>query len=125
MTPSGAQEPGLRVATVQCGSPPAYVIELRGEADLFTHHLLEETFTRARHSRLPVIVDLSALDYGDELLLALLLSARSSQCVALAGPICPAFRRRLDTTGALAAFDTFPDLAAALDSHGHHPGVTR
>jgi len=109
-------EPGLDVVTTQLGSPRVFVISLRGEADLFSHPRVEETFTRAGESGLPVVVDLSALVYGDELLLGLLLKARFSGELALVGPICDSFRRRLSITGTESAFDTHATLREALDS---------
>ncbi|MFD7853411.1 STAS domain-containing protein [Streptomyces microflavus] len=94
--------------------PSAYVLTLRGRADLTTSEALEGDFARATESGLPLIVDLGALTFGNEELLGLLIGARRTCGVTLVGPLSPSFRQRLDTVGVTAWFTVRPTLTAAL-----------
>ncbi|MFJ8251273.1 STAS domain-containing protein [Streptomyces sp. NPDC094466] len=92
----------------------AYVLVLRGAADIADDPELEDAFIHAMVSGLPLIVDLSELSFGDEELLGHLIHAQRATEFALVGPITPAFQRRLDTTGTTALFTIHPDLTTAL-----------
>ncbi|MFF7328901.1 anti-sigma factor antagonist [Streptomyces sp. NPDC008150] len=119
MSSTAAGDRGLEVVTTRHHAPPAYVIALRGDADLQVHKDMEEAFDQVHGSRLDLVVDLSGLTFGDELLLGLLLTARTADptvTVTLVGPICDSFRRRLDVTGTTDVFTTHPTLATALDA---------
>lgn len=119
MSSTAAGNHGLEVVTTRHDDPPAYVITLRGDADLLTHNAMKEAFDHVRDTGLDLVVDLSAMTFGDELLLGLLLAARATEPVTtvfLVGPVCDSFRRRLDTTGTTGVFLTHPDLTVALAS---------
>lgn len=121
MSSTAAGYCGLEVVTTRHHAPPAYVIALRGDADLQVHRDMEEAFDRVRASRLDLVVDLSGLAFGDELLLGLLLTARTAEptaSVSLVGPLCDSFRRRLDVTGTTGVFTTHPTLDAAFGALG-------
>ncbi|WP_406251917.1 STAS domain-containing protein [Streptomyces cyaneofuscatus] len=94
--------------------PHAYVLTLRGTADTASSDRLEDDFARATASGLPLIVDLGALEFGDETLLGLLLNARRTTGVELVGPLSPALQRRLDITGVTPWFALHPNLTTAL-----------
>ncbi|MFJ9352521.1 STAS domain-containing protein [Streptomyces sp. NPDC101237] len=94
--------------------PEAYVLTLRGTADVRACEVLEDDFARATGAGLPLIVDLAALAFGDETLLGLLVSARRAGGVELVGPLSPSFQRRLDIAGVGTWFIVHPTLSAAL-----------
>lgn len=119
MSSSAAGDHGLEVVTTRSEDPPADIITLRGDADPATHQHTEDAFASARSNGSDLIVDLSGLAYGDELLLGLLLNARTASPadrVLLVGPISESFRRRLDVTGTAALFKVYGDLPAALSA---------
>ncbi|MFB6635344.1 anti-sigma factor antagonist [Streptomyces sp. NPDC056362] len=95
--------------------PDRYVLMLRGIADSCAAEDLEDDFALATDTRLPLVVDLAALEFGDEALLGLLLHAQEAGSVTLVGPICDSFQRRLDTAGVTTLFTICPTLADALD----------
>ncbi|MEU5137408.1 anti-sigma factor antagonist [Streptomyces californicus] len=97
--------------------PAAYLLRLTGDTPP-TGHELAATFHHAAEWELPLIVDLSALGFGDEELLRHLLHAHRAG-LTLIGPISDSFQRRLDTTGVTDLFTIRPTLDAALDSPGH------
>ncbi|MFQ6144644.1 STAS domain-containing protein [Streptomyces seoulensis] len=111
--PSGDSHDGLDV--LHAPFPGAYVLTLRGSADIVTADGLEDDFARATGSGLPLIVDLVALTFGDETLLGLLINARQDAGVELVGPLSPTFQRRLDTAGLTAWFTIHPTLSTALN----------
>ncbi|MEU0759353.1 STAS domain-containing protein [Streptomyces microflavus] len=111
-TPGSSTDHDLIV--VHAPFPGAYVLMLRGTADVCACEDLEDDFARATRSGLPLIVDLGALEFGDENLLGLLINARRAESAELVGPLSPSFRRRLDTTGVTAWFTVHPTLGAAL-----------
>ncbi|MEV7673019.1 anti-sigma factor antagonist [Streptomyces sp. NPDC088752] len=95
--------------------PGAYVLILRGTADMFTAEDLDVDFAAATMTGLRLVVDLGALEHGDETLLNLLLDAHRARGVELVGPLAPGFRRRLDTAGIADWFTVRPTLTCALD----------
>ncbi|MFD4543595.1 STAS domain-containing protein [Streptomyces bauhiniae] len=95
--------------------PSAYVLTLRGTVNAIAGEDLEDDFARAADSGLPLIVDLGALEFGDETLLGHLITARRTAGIELVGPLCPSFQRRLDTAGVTNWFTIHPSLAAALN----------
>ncbi|MFF5775171.1 anti-sigma factor antagonist [Streptomyces californicus] len=96
--------------------PAAYLLRLIGDTHP-TSHELAAAFQHADAWALPLIVDLSALGFGDEELLRRLLHAHRTG-LTLIGPISDSFQRRLDTTGVTDLFTVRPTLDAALDSPG-------
>ncbi|MER8267972.1 STAS domain-containing protein [Streptomyces griseus] len=94
--------------------PGAYVLTLRGTADVTTCAALEDDFATATATGLRLIVDLAALEHGDESLLGLLINAHRTTGIELVGPLSPSFRRRLDTAGITGWFTIRPTLTAAL-----------
>ncbi|MFJ3819424.1 STAS domain-containing protein [Streptomyces sp. NPDC090056] len=94
--------------------PSAYVLTLRGTADMFTAEDLDVDFAAATTTGPRLVVDLGALEYGDETLLGLLLDAHRTHGVELVGPLSPSFQRRLDTTGITGWFTIHPTLTSAL-----------
>ncbi|MFG3041834.1 STAS domain-containing protein [Streptomyces sp. NPDC048330] len=99
----------------------SYVLTLRGIADSRASEDLKADFARATDSRLPLVVNLAALQFGDEALLGLLLNAHQAGGVTLVGPICDSFQRRLDTAGVTTWFTICPTLNDALDRSGNRP----
>ncbi|WP_435190672.1 STAS domain-containing protein [Streptomyces sp. bgisy126] len=95
--------------------PGAYVLTLSGAADNCATGTLEADFVYAAAFGPRLVVDLSALTFGNGTLLSLLVHARVSHDVELVGPLAPGFQRRLDTTGTTGWFTVHPTLAAALD----------
>ncbi|MFI5721482.1 hypothetical protein [Streptomyces cyaneofuscatus] len=74
--------------------PAAYVLRLEGNADPTTSDALATTFSLAANWSLPLIVDLSALDFGDEELLGHLIYAHQTSGLTVMGPISDPFQRR-------------------------------
>ncbi|MFJ5890280.1 hypothetical protein [Streptomyces californicus] len=106
-------EPGLQIQhTVY---PAAYLLCMRGNTDPATGWLVAEAFDRAAHWSLPLIVDLSELDYGNAELLGHLMTAHQTTGLTLVGPLSDSFQRRLDTTGLTTLFTIHPTLDAALN----------
>ncbi|MGW9302153.1 STAS domain-containing protein [Streptomyces cyaneofuscatus] len=95
--------------------PAAYVLRLEGNADPTTRDVLATAFSLAANWSLPLIVDLSALDFGDEELLGHLIYAHQTSGLTLIGPISDLFQRRLDTTGLATLLTIRPTLTAALN----------
>ncbi|MEU0984065.1 anti-sigma factor antagonist [Streptomyces griseus] len=106
-------EPGLQI--LHTVYPAAYLLRLRGNTDPTTDLLVAEAFDRAAHWSLPMIVDLSGLDYGNEEFLSHLMTAHQTTGLALVGPLSDSFQRRLDTTGLTTLFTIHPTLDAALN----------
>ncbi|MFB8384558.1 anti-sigma factor antagonist [Streptomyces rubiginosohelvolus] len=98
--------------------PEAYLLRLLGDTHPTTSLGLADAFNRAIGWGLPLIVDLSALDFGGEELLGHLINAHHEADLNIIGPISDNFQRRLDTTGASELFTIRPTLAAALDFPG-------
>ncbi|MFD7734220.1 anti-sigma factor antagonist [Kitasatospora phosalacinea] len=94
--------------------PTAYVLMLRGTADASAGEDLEAHFAWAAASGLRLIADLGALEFGDEILLGLLVNTRRAGGLDLVGPLSPSFRRRLHTAGLADWFTIHPTLTAAL-----------
>ncbi|MFE6918816.1 STAS domain-containing protein [Streptomyces rubiginosohelvolus] len=103
---------GLRIS--HTAYPTAYLLRLRGNALPAAGRNLAAAFDCAAGWGLPLIVDLSALDFGDEELLGHLVDARRTSGVTLVGPLSDSFRRRLETAGVTALFTIHLDVAAAL-----------
>ncbi|MFD6826646.1 STAS domain-containing protein [Streptomyces sp. NPDC060085] len=110
--PAGNTHHGLLV--LHAPFRDAYVLTLRGIADGSTRASLADDFARAADTGLPLIVDLAALEFGDENLLGLLLDAYRGGGLTLVGPLSSSFARRLDIAGLLTLFTIHPTLAAAL-----------
>ncbi|MCT6781890.1 MULTISPECIES: STAS domain-containing protein [Streptomyces] len=107
-----AGDPGLRI--LHTVYPTAYLLRLRGNTLPATRGDLAAAFDSAAAWGLALIVDLSALDFGDEELLGHLINARRTSGITLVGPLSDSFRRRLDTAGVSALFTIQPNVAAAL-----------
>ncbi|MEU5137428.1 anti-sigma factor antagonist [Streptomyces californicus] len=97
--------------------PTAYLLRLAGDTDS-TGSEVAAAFHHAAAWELPLIVDLSALGFGDGELLRHLLHAYQDG-LTLVGPVSDSFQHRLDTTGVTDLFTIRPTLHAALDSPGH------
>ncbi|WP_432101324.1 STAS domain-containing protein [Streptomyces sp. WAC 04229] len=95
--------------------PNACVLALLGSTGTWSTPVLRQAFHDAEATRRPLVVDLSALDFGDEVLLGLLLEAHTSpQGLVLLGPVTGTFARRLQRTGADQIFNTQNTLSLAL-----------
>ncbi|MFD4127425.1 STAS domain-containing protein [Streptomyces globisporus] len=99
---------------VHTAFPDAHVLMLRGTANAHAHEDLEKDLARAVGTGHRLIVDLTALEHGDENLLGLLIGARRTHGVELIGPLSPSFQHRLDTAGIAHWFTIHPTLATAL-----------
>ncbi|WP_393087249.1 anti-sigma factor antagonist [Streptomyces sp. LN704] len=119
MDTSPAASDELVAITTRYEVPRAFVMLLRGCADLTSSGKLEEIFGEAAGSGCPVIVDLAGLAFGDEHLLGHLLAAREKGELMLVGPLSRQFHQRMDVTGTVECFDVQPDLTTAL---AHLPG---
>ncbi|MFD5199214.1 anti-sigma factor antagonist [Streptomyces sp. NPDC058375] len=108
----GAPGQSLLILEAVFRDPDFYVLTLRG-ASCDDEGGVQAAFTRAMLSKLPLIVDLGALHFGDETLLGHLIKALSRCPVLLVGPLSASFQRRLDTTGADALFIVLPTLSDA------------
>ncbi|MFI5721489.1 anti-sigma factor antagonist [Streptomyces cyaneofuscatus] len=109
---SHSDDHGLRIQHTLF--PTAYLLRLLGDMDS-TSYGLADAFSHAAGWGLPLIVDLSALGFGDAELLGHLLSAHQGPGLTLVGPLSGSFQRRLDTAGVAHVFTIRPTLAAALD----------
>ncbi|MFC7795361.1 hypothetical protein [Streptomyces cinereoruber] len=89
--------PERELTVVHARFPGAYILMLRGTADRFTSEDLEIDFAAATLAGLRLVVDLGALEYGDEHLLYLLIDARLTSGIELVGPLSPSLKRRFDT----------------------------
>lgn len=98
--------------------PGAYVLTLRGTADATCGEGLEHVFARAAATGRRLIVDLAALEFGDEYLLGPLIEACRANGLELVGPLSPSVRHRLEITGITDLFTIHPTLSAALDLRG-------
>ncbi|MFF3215539.1 STAS domain-containing protein [Streptomyces sp. NPDC002886] len=116
MTDSTGADPPDRLTILQAPipEPPATVLVLRGAANHGDERVLRAAFIRAALTGLPFIVDLGSLEHADEILLGLLLTARTHSSLHLVGPLSPALARRLDVTGTRDVFRIHPTLTAAL-----------
>lgn len=104
----------LVVRIIEHTRPNACVLVLCGSAGVWSLTDLQQGFTRAAATGRPLIVDLSGLVSGDEVLLGLLLTARTTHGVTLAGPITASFSQRLTRTGTDQLFGTWDTLPLAL-----------
>ncbi|MFB8029335.1 MULTISPECIES: anti-sigma factor antagonist [unclassified Streptomyces] len=116
-------EDGLSVLGVTFHGPDAYVLTLRGITGPGDSGVLEEAFARATVAARPLIVDLGALEFGDESLLGILLHARLSHRTVLVGPLSASFSRRLAVTGTTTVFTIHPTLTQALAGITALPGT--
>ncbi|WP_333770204.1 STAS domain-containing protein [Streptomyces sp. IBSBF 2435] len=112
--PGGTIDNELTVIHARFHTPDAYVLTLRGVADIGRDDVLETAFADAAASVYPLIVDLGALTFADEQLLGLLLTATRTRPVVLVGPLPPTVTRRLALTGTEDVFTIQPNLTRAL-----------
>ncbi|MFF3641094.1 STAS domain-containing protein [Streptomyces sp. NPDC002564] len=105
----------LLVRITEHTRPNACVLALLGSTGAWNLSALERAFRDAGATGRPLVVDLSGLDFGDEVLLGLLLHAYASPCgLVLIAPAAGAFTRRLHRTGVEEIFNTQHSLALAL-----------
>lgn len=114
--PGATADDHLTVLGTRFHSPDAYVLVLRGIAGLDNAEKLDNAFTQAIATGCPLVVDLAALSFADEMLLGLLITARKSRQVILVGPVAPVFRKRLATTGTEGLFTIELSLTQALST---------
>ncbi|WP_432088482.1 MULTISPECIES: STAS domain-containing protein [unclassified Streptomyces] len=105
----------LSVLITEHTRPNACVLALLGSTGAWNAPALEQAFRDAGATGRPLVVDLSGLDFGDEVLLGLLLHAHASACgLVLIGPAAGSFARRLHRTGTDELFNTQNTLPLAL-----------
>ncbi|WP_406484169.1 STAS domain-containing protein [Streptomyces sp. NBC_01568] len=80
--------------------PAARIMLLRGVVTAEDAEQLRAALTRSLTAgRLPLIVDLSSLEYADSTLLGLLLAECARTSLHVVGPLSPALDRRMTVTG--------------------------
>ncbi|MEU6957679.1 STAS domain-containing protein [Streptomyces sp. NPDC045714] len=95
--------------------PNACVLALLGSAGAWNLAAQEQAFHDAGATGRPLVVDLSGLDFGDEVFLGLLLHAHASpHGLVLISPATGSFARRLHRTGVEELFNTQKTLPLAL-----------
>ncbi|MFB7032525.1 MULTISPECIES: STAS domain-containing protein [unclassified Streptomyces] len=105
----------LTVRITEHTHPNACVLALHGSTGAWNIAVLEQAFQDAGATGRPLVVDLSGLDFGDEVLLGLMLHAHASPTgLVLLGPVTGPFARRLRRTGTDELFNTQQTLALAL-----------
>ncbi|NEA50756.1 STAS domain-containing protein [Streptomyces sp. SID10815] len=105
----------LSVRITEVTRPNACVLALLGSTGAWNVTVLEQAFQNAGATGRPLVVDLSGLDFGDEVLLGFLLHAYTTpRGLVLLGPVTGAFARRLYRTGVDELFKTQQTLALAL-----------
>ncbi|MFE5675370.1 STAS domain-containing protein [Streptomyces erythrochromogenes] len=80
-------------------------IQVRGELDLDTIHVLAQALTAAERA---VVVDLGRVTFADTALVHTLLRAHPHHELTLTGSLTPQVRRLLDVTGTLHRFTFSP-----------------
>ncbi|MFJ4717346.1 hypothetical protein [Streptomyces sp. NPDC088785] len=105
----------LELIETRIGDPPVPVIHLTGMCSRW--HDPEDRIGQALEA-LPtgggLIIDVGALIYSDMYFLRLLFDARALHTLVLVGPLGPALRHRLRTTGTSDLFDVQATLHEAL-----------
>ncbi|GAA4091923.1 MULTISPECIES: STAS domain-containing protein [Streptomyces] len=105
----------LLVRITEHTRPNACVLALLGSTGAWNSTALEGAFHDARATGRPLVVDLTGLRFGDEVLLGLLLHAYASpQGLVLLGPVTGHFARRLHRSCVDDLFHTQNTLELAL-----------
>ncbi|MFI5867494.1 STAS domain-containing protein [Streptomyces sp. NPDC051546] len=95
--------------------PNACVLALLGSAGAWNLAALEKAFHDADVTGRPLVVDLTGLDFGDEVLLGLLIHAHASpRGLVLISPATGSFARRLNRTGVEELFNMRATLTLTL-----------
>ncbi|MFF7878383.1 STAS domain-containing protein [Streptomyces californicus] len=106
----------LLVRITEYTRPNACVLALLGSTGAWNTPALEHAFHAAAATERPLVVDLTGLYFGDEVLLGILIQAHASiRGLVLINPATSAFARRLHRTGVEELFNTQNTLSLALD----------
>lgn len=106
---------GLLVRITEYTRPHACVLALLGSTGAWNTPALEQAFHDAAATERPLVVDLTGLDIGDEVLLGALIQAHASlEGLVLINPATGSFARRLHRTGLEELFNTQNTLPLAL-----------
>ncbi|MFF4368315.1 STAS domain-containing protein [Streptomyces sp. NPDC001594] len=113
---SGAEDvPCDGVVEDSYAAGPGWVVVARGELDQDTLPSLEEVLTAAADRHPVVVLDASAVTFGDSSFLNLLLRVHRTTALRVAGP-GNQLRRLFALTGADGILLLYPDVRAALDA---------
>ncbi|MFE9016867.1 anti-sigma factor antagonist [Streptomyces sp. SID5594] len=105
----------LLVRITEYTRPNACVLALLGSTGAWNTPALEHAFHAAAATERPLVVDLTGLYFGDEVLLGILIQAHASiRGLVLINPATSSFARRLHRTGVEELFNTQHTLSLAL-----------
>ncbi|WP_432072558.1 STAS domain-containing protein [Streptomyces wuyuanensis] len=105
----GGRQAGGGPVGVQYAAGEAWVIAARGDLDLTSLPPLDDALTSASAEHSTVILDVSAVTFGDSAFLNLLLRVHQNADLRIAKPQ-PQLRRLLEITGADQVLDISDDL---------------